>query len=82
MDKEWIPGEVLGARAIVWEIYGQRKDPRIPIPYGKVPGGMREERPPKPLEEGGFYLIRCSQNENGGCTGATFIIENGQAVRK
>ena len=82
IEKNSIPGEVLGIEAIVWAIHGDRTNPRIPVTYGKVPEGMVEDHPAKSLEEGGFYLIVCSQNDYGGCTGPTFIIKDGKAVRK
>ena len=80
INQDGIPGDVLTEQAVVWGISGERQRPDVPITYGKLPAGMREFHSVKPLEEGGFYLIKCSQNDNGGCYGHTFVIQDGKAI--
>ena len=79
--KGGIPLSVLNVQAVVWEVSGQRRNPRVPITYGKVPDGMTERHSAKPLEEGGYYWVMCEQNGYGGCSGTSFVIQDGKAVR-
>jgi hypothetical protein len=76
-----IPGDVLTEQAIVWEITGGTKHAKEPIMYGVVPEGMKERHAAKPLEEGGYYVVMCGQNRNGGCYGTRFIIQNGEGIK-
>ena len=75
-----IPGDMLNDSIAVWEIRGQLQNPKEPIVYGIVPTGMSETIPAKSLEEGQGYLLRCFQNDNGGCSGVEFTIKDGEAV--
>jgi hypothetical protein len=75
-----IPGEILNDQTLVWSI-SSNNTTIAQITYGILPDGWIQRVPAKPLEEGGFYLIRCSQNRNGGCYGPYFVIKNGEALR-
>jgi hypothetical protein len=86
MEKEYlethqgIPGEILNEQTFVWSISSNNTTIKQ-ITYGILPTGWTQRVPAKPLEEGGFYLILCSQNRNGGCYGPYFVIKNGKALR-
>jgi len=69
--------DVITDANVVWEINGDLKSREIS--YGTVPPGMTEKTTAKPLIEDGHYLVWCSQDGNGGCTGTVFVMREGAA---